>query len=96
MSTASCCQYFFEANLNVPRIRWITHVWTVVSGNTVATESGSPFSPSQTRKKTSRTPRFFNSVNTASQYFALSPEPWVPAHNPNTSRRPFRSTPIAT
>jgi hypothetical protein len=66
----------------------------VASGNTVFAESGSPFKPSQTRKNTSFTPRFFSSVSTASQNFADPPAP-LPAHNPSTSRRPARSTPIA-
>ena len=70
-------------------------VWTIAAGNTAATESGRPFSPSHTTKKVSFTPRFLMSVSTFIQNFALSPPPPVPAHRPSTSRRPFRSTPIA-
>src|SRR3954451_5079916 len=49
-------QYRLDAYRNVPRIRWITQVCTVASGNTAFAESGKPLSPSQTRKNTSRTP----------------------------------------
>src|SRR3954469_6824737 len=49
-------QYRLDAYRNVPRIRWITQVCTVASGNTAFAESGRPLSPSQTRKNTSRTP----------------------------------------
>jgi hypothetical protein len=56
-------------------------VCTVASGNTAFTESGRPLSPSQTTKKTSRTPRDFRSVSTAYQNFADSPSP-SPAHMP--------------
>lgn len=67
---------------------WTDQVWTVVNGHTLPTTSGSPFRPSQTRKNTSVTPRFFRSVSTANQNFA--PSPPVPAHSP---RRPSpRST----
>jgi hypothetical protein len=78
----------------VPRIRWMMHVWTTALGNTAFTESGSPFSPSQTTKKTSLTPRPFRSVRTANQNFADSPSP-SPAHIPRMSLWPARSTPIA-
>jgi len=44
--------------------------WTTASGHTLPTASGSPFSPSQTRKNTSATPRFFRSVSTLSQNLA--------------------------
>src|SRR4051794_9121265 len=69
----------------------MTHACTIAAGNTVFTASGSPLRPSQTTKNTSRTPRFFRSVNTFIQNFADSPPP-VPAHSPRTSRRPLRST----
>src|SRR5215218_9564404 len=39
-------------------------VCTIASGHTFSTTSGSPFNPSQTRKNTSRTPRFFKSTST--------------------------------
>jgi hypothetical protein len=52
-----------------------------------------PFSPSQTRKNTSRTPRFFMSSNTLIQNFA--PSPPGPAHSPRMSLRPSSVTPIA-
>jgi hypothetical protein len=45
-------------------------VCTVVCGHTFATTAGRPFSPSQTRKNTSRTPRFFRSSNTDIQNLA--------------------------
>ena len=54
-------------------------------GKTALTDCGNPLRPSQTKKKTSATPRFFNSVSTASQYLADSPSP-SPAHMPSTSR----------
>ena len=41
------------------------HVCTVARGHTFATTSGSPLSPSQTRKNTSLTPRLRMSVSTA-------------------------------
>ncbi len=69
------------------------HVWTVVSGHTFPTTSGSPLSPSQTTKKVSLTPRLRRSVRTAIQNFA--PSPPVPAHKPRTSFSPARLTPIA-
>ncbi len=50
-------------------------VCTVASGNTALTLSGRPFSPSQTTKNTSLTPRVFRSVRTANQNFADSPSP---------------------
>jgi hypothetical protein len=68
-------------------------VCTVVSGHTFPTTSGRPLRPSQTRKNTSATPRFFRSVSTDSQNFA--PSPPVPAHRPRTSFSPARDTPIA-
>src|SRR4051794_16062125 len=43
---------------------------TVASGKAAATESGSPFNPSQMMKKTSSTPRLRSSVSTCSQNFA--------------------------
>jgi two-component system sensor histidine kinase BaeS len=55
--------------------------------------SGNPFSPSQTTKKVSFTPRLRRSVNTLIQNFA--PSPPVPAHKPRTSFSPARLTPIA-
>src|SRR5512135_2604909 len=63
------------------------------SGHTLPTAPGSPFSPSQTRKNTSATPRFFRSVSTLSQN--LAPSPPVPAHRPSTSLRPSTVTPMA-
>ncbi len=68
-------------------------VWTVVCGHTFATTAGRPFSPSQTRKNTSRTPRFFMSSSTDIQN--LAPSPPVPAHRPRMSLRPSSVTPIA-
>ena len=68
-------------------------VWTVVCGHTLLTTAGRPFSPSQTRKNTSRTPRFFMSSSTLIQN--LAPSPPVPAHNPRMSLRPSSVTPIA-
>ena len=62
------------------------HVWTVVSGHTFATTSGRPLRPSQTRKSTSRTPRFFMSASTDIQN--LAPSPPVPAHSPGMSFAP--------
>src|SRR5215831_16115927 len=56
-----------EVSRNVFLMRWIMHVWTMASGHMLPTTSGSPFSPSQTRKNTSRTPRFFRSVSTLIQ-----------------------------
>jgi len=70
------------------------HACTMVSGQTALTESGRPFSPSQTTKNTSTTPRLRRSVSTAIQNFADSPPP-SPAHIPKTSLCPSRSTPIA-
>ena len=55
------------------------HVWTVACGHTFATTAGRPFSPSQTRKNTSRTPRFFMSSSTDIQN--LAPSPPVPAED---------------
>jgi hypothetical protein len=55
----------------LPRIKWMMQVCTIVAGQTAATESGRPFKPSQTRKNTSATPRFFSSVSTAIQTFAV-------------------------
>ena len=75
------------------RIKWMMQVWIVVNGHTFTTTSGRPFNPSQTRKNTSLTPRFFRSVSTAIQNFA--PSPPVPAHKPRTSFSPARLTPIA-
>ena len=46
------------------RIRWMMHVWTVVSGHTLPTTSGRPLRPSQTTKKVSLTPRLRRSVST--------------------------------
>lgn len=40
----------FRGEPEVLRIKWMMQVWTVVSGQTLPTTSGSPFSPSQTRK----------------------------------------------
>jgi hypothetical protein len=56
----------------LPRIKWMVQVCTIVAGQTAATESGSPFKPSQTRENTSATPRFFSSVSTAVQNFRQS------------------------
>lgn len=58
---------------NDPRIRWMMHAWTVASGQTAFTESGRPFSPSQTTKNTSCTPPLRSSVSTAVQNFAGFP-----------------------
>ena len=69
-------------------------VWTIAAGKTALTLSGRPFSPSQTTKNTSRTPRDFRSLRTAYQNFADSPSP-SPAHMPRMSLCPPRSTPIA-
>jgi hypothetical protein len=55
----------------LPRIKWMMQVCTIVAGQTAATESGRPLKPSQTRKNTSATPRFFSSVSTAIQTFAV-------------------------
>ncbi len=49
------------------------HVWTIVAGQTCATASASPLSPSQTRMQQSFVPRFLISVSTCSQYLALLP-----------------------
>ena len=68
-------------------------VWTITAGHTLATTSGRPFSPSQTTKNTSRTPRLRRSVSTLIQNFA--PSPPVPAHSPRMSFSPARVTPIA-
>jgi hypothetical protein len=65
----------------------------MVCGHTFATTAGRPFSPSQTRKNTSHTPRFFRSSNTDIQN--LAPSPPAPAHSPRTPLRPSRLTPIA-
>src|SRR3954451_1471516 len=88
-SPARWSQYLREAYATVARIRWITHAWTMLAGNTAATASGRPLSPSQTTKNTSCTPRFFRSLSTFIQYFADSPPP-APAHSPRTSRRPAK------
>jgi hypothetical protein len=82
-----------EASRNVLRIRWMMHVWTVLSGHTLPTTSGSPFRPSQTTKKVSLTPRLRRSVRTLIQNFA--PSPPVPAHSPRTSFSPPKVTPMA-
>jgi hypothetical protein len=87
-------QYLRLANLNVLRSRWITHAWTVASGQHVAIESGRPLRPSQTTMQTSSTPRFLISVSTPSQN--LAPSPPSPAHKPRMSRSPPQDTPIAT
>ncbi|KJF19286.1 hypothetical protein SZ00_06213 (plasmid) [Rhodococcus sp. AD45] len=71
----------------------IDDVWTVVAGRTFSTTSGNPLRPSQTRKNTSRVPRFRMSVSRDIEN--LVPSPPVPAHNPSTSRRPSRLTSIA-
>lgn len=68
-------------------------VCTVVSGHTLPTTSGSPLSPSQTRKNVSFTPRFLMSVSTLIQNFA--PSPPLPTHSPRTSFSPASVTPIA-
>ena len=65
----------------------------MLNGHTLPTTSGSPFSPSQTTKKVSLTPRLRRSVSTLIQNFA--PSPPVPAHNPRTSFSPRKDTPIA-
>ena len=52
-------------------------------GQTLPTTSGSPFSPSQTTKNMSLTPRFLSSVSTRIQNFA--PSPPAPAHSPRMS-----------
>src|ERR1700742_3549006 len=57
-------------------------VCTMVCGHTFATTSGRPLRPSQTRKNTSRTPRFFRSISTLIQN--LAPSPPVPIHSPRT------------
>lgn len=61
--------------------RWTMQACAVVAGNTAFTLSGRSFSPSQTRKKTSRTPRFLMSVSRLIQNFADAPPP-VPATAP--------------
>ena len=50
-------------------IKCTTQVWTVVAGQTFSTTSGRPLSPSQTRKNTSRVPRFRISVSTDIEEF---------------------------
>jgi hypothetical protein len=69
-------------------------VWTIVSGQTCATASGSPLNPSQTRMQQSFAPRFLISVKTCSQY--LAPSPPLPAHSPRMSRSPSTVTANAT
>ena len=66
-------------------------VCTIAAGKTAATESGRPFSPSQTVKNTSRVPRFLLSVSTFIENIADSPPAPAPVHNPRTSRLPARS-----
>ena len=67
----------------IPPPPWCTDdVCTIALGNAAATLSGKPFSPSQTMKNTSATPRLRSSVSTLSQYLADSPSPLPPAHNP--------------
>src|SRR5215472_8813254 len=66
---------------------------TLASGYTASTACGNPLSPSMQTISTSLTPRFFSSVNTASQNFAPS---LLFVHKPSTSFRPSRSTPMAT
>jgi hypothetical protein len=66
-------------------------VWTVAMGQTVFTEFGSPFRPSQTTKNTSATPRFFRSVRTAIQNFADFPPPSRP--NPQDVLLPVQVDP---
>ena len=68
-------------------------VCTIVCGQTLPTTSGRPFSPSQTTKNTSFTPRLRMSVSTLIQN--LAPSPPVPAHSPRMSFSPARVTPIA-
>jgi hypothetical protein len=68
-------------------------VWTVASGHTLLTTSGRLFSPSQTRKNASSTPRLRMSVSTLIQN--LAPFPPVLAHSPRMSFSPARVTPIA-
>src|SRR5919205_22109 len=71
----------------------MTHVCTIVCGQTFSTTSGKPLRPSQTRKNTSRTPRFFSPTSTLIQDLAPSPPP-VPIVSPSTSLRPSSVTPM--
>lgn len=68
------------------------HAWVIACGHTVAIASGRPFRPSQTTRHTSAVPRFLISLSTRIQYFAPSPSPCSPAHNPSTSRVPSTVT----
>ena len=68
----------------------------MVCGHTCPIASGRPFSPSHTTIKQSVVPRFLISVRTRSQYFAPSPSPCSPAHNPRMSRVPSLVTARAT
>ena len=56
-SRLSASQSFFEASRKMFRIKWIMHVWTVVSGHTFPTTSGRPLSPSQDQKEGVLSPR---------------------------------------
>jgi hypothetical protein len=86
-------QYLRDAN--VSRIRWMMQVCTVAREKTVVTLSGKLLSPSQTRKNTSVTSRFFRSVSKAGPNFADSPTP-VPGPDPvDVFLWPSRSTEIA-
>ena len=71
----------------------MTHVCTMARGQAFPTTSGRPFSPSQTTKNTSLTPRLRRSASTLSQN--LAPSPPEPAHSPRMSFSPARLTPIA-
>src|SRR4051794_12701892 len=68
-------------------------VCTMVCGHTLATTSGSPLRPSQTRKNVSFTPRLRMSVRTLIQNFA--PSPPVPTHSPRMSFASANDTPSA-
>ena len=65
----------------------------MAAGQALPTTSGRPFSPSQTTKNTSLTPRLRRSVSTLIQN--LAPSPPVPAHRPRMSFSPASDTPIA-
>src|SRR5947209_14177435 len=71
----------------------MTQDGTIVCGQTLSTTSVNLSRPSQTRKNTSRTPRFFRPTSTLIQNLAPSPPP-VPIVSPSTSLRPSSVTPM--